>query len=41
MVCNLFYRRVSTAEIALMTVPELRYWNEWHELIAEAEKPDA
>lgn len=34
---NLFYRRVSPSEIESMTFARLRYWNQWHELIAKKE----
>jgi len=33
---NLFYRGVSTVEIKAMDYRELRYWNKWHERIADA-----
>ena len=39
MMGNLFYRRVQPSEIKQMDYSELIYWNEWHEIIAKAEKP--
>lgn len=34
---NLFYRRVSPAEIKAMKFKELKYWNGWHEILANEE----
>ena len=35
---NLFYRRVSTELIKEMPYHELKYWNEWHEVLGRAYK---
>ena len=35
---NLFYRRVSPAEITAMGYVEMKYWNEWHELMVREEQ---
>lgn len=35
---NVFFRGASPAEINVMTYHELKYWNDWHELMTEAEK---
>ena len=37
MMGNLFYRKVPPSEIKAMGYSELKYWNEWHELIAKEE----
>ena len=37
---NLFYRRVAPSEIHEMDWSELHYWNEWHELMVRAERPE-
>lgn len=36
---NLFYRNVSPSEIKDMGYSELKYWNEWHDIMSEAERP--
>jgi hypothetical protein len=36
---NLFYRGVMPAELKGMSFEEMRYWNEWHLKISEAERP--
>lgn len=38
MMGNLFYRRVQPSEIEGMTFSTMAYWNEWHEILAKAEK---
>ena len=38
---NLFYRGIQPSEIDQMPYGELKYWNEWHELIAKKEKGNA
>jgi len=38
---NLFYRKVQPSEIASMTYQDLKYWNDWHELMIEADKKAA
>jgi hypothetical protein len=35
---NLFFRGVAPSEITSMEYHDLKYWNEWHELIAQANK---
>ena len=35
---NLFYRGASITELKAMGFREMRYWNEWHELMTQAEK---
>lgn len=35
---NLFYRRVSIDIIKEMDFQELKYWNEWHEILDRAYK---
>ncbi len=32
---NLFYRRVPPSEISAMPYVEMKYWNEWHEIMAK------
>lgn len=39
MMGNLFYRGVAPDEIENMTYQRIRYWNRWHELMSETEKP--
>lgn len=34
---NLFYRKQATSDIKNMRFSEMKYWNEWHELIANEE----
>ena len=38
---NLFFRGVAPSEIASMGYDELRYWNNWHEIIAKEQKDAA
>ncbi len=38
---NLFYRGVAPSEILAMSYEELRYWEEWHQVMAKAEKKAA
>lgn len=38
MMGNLFYRQVQPSEIKAMKYPELKYWNNWHELMEQAER---
>jgi hypothetical protein len=38
MIGNLFYRKVSISEIKKMGWCELKYWNEWHEILVKEEK---
>lgn len=35
MMGNLFYRKVSPAEIRKMDFQEMEYWNKWHERISK------
>ena len=35
---NVFFRGAGPAEINDMTYHELRYWNEWHEVMVAEEK---
>ena len=35
---NLFYRNVSPSELKEMPYHELKYWNEWHELMVKTEQ---
>jgi hypothetical protein len=35
---NLFFRGASPSELMAMPFHELRYWNEWHEVMAEEER---
>jgi len=37
MMGNLFYRGVSTVEINNMSYFEMKDWNNWHEIIADAQ----
>jgi hypothetical protein len=37
---NLFSRGASPAEIESMNYRQLKYWNEWHEIMYEAEKKE-
>lgn len=37
MMGNLFYRRVAPSEIKSMGYKEMKYWNDWHELMAKEE----
>ena len=32
---NLFYRQVPPSEIKNMTISEMQYWNEWHNVLVE------
>ncbi len=32
---NLFYRQVNPSEIKKMTISEMKYWNDWHEVLIE------
>lgn len=36
---NLFYRGVCPSVINNMDFFEMKYWNEWHKVMAKAEKP--
>ena len=38
MIGNLFYRGVTVTELKGMGYRELKYWNQWHELMAKAER---
>lgn len=38
MMGNLFYRRVPVDILRDMGFKELCYWNEWHDLMAKAER---
>jgi hypothetical protein len=35
---NLFFRKQPISEIRSLRYAEMRYWNEWHELMIKAEK---
>lgn len=35
---NLFFRGASPTELTAMPYRELRYWNEWHEVMADEER---
>lgn len=37
MMGNLFYRGVQPSEIKAMDYREMKYWNTWHDRIADAE----
>lgn len=37
---NLFYRKQSIAVISELNYHELKYWNNWHKLIASQEKKE-
>lgn len=37
---NLFHRNVSTEVMKEMDFHELKYWNEWHEVINQAHKDE-
>jgi len=39
MMGNLFYRKVPPSEILSMGYKDMTYWNEWHKLMEDAEKP--
>jgi len=36
----LFFRKVSPTEIESMSYQSLKYWNNWHDLMIEAEKKE-
>jgi len=38
MMGNLFFRRATPTELEAMTWSQLRYWNDWHDLMVEAEE---
>jgi len=38
MIGNLFYRGVQPSEIKAMGYTEMKYWNDWHLLMDEAER---
>ena len=38
MLGNLFYRGVSPTELESMAYHRLKYWDEWHRVMADAEK---
>ena len=35
---NLFYRKQQISEITSLRYAEMKYWNEWHEIMIKADK---